>query len=49
MLTVDMAENIRSIGPLANLNPNVICFGHGKPLRENTVELLHQFANKVAA
>jgi glyoxylase-like metal-dependent hydrolase (beta-lactamase superfamily II) len=47
LLTVDMAENIRSIGRLAGLNPNILCFGHGKPLRENTAELLHQFAQRV--
>jgi glyoxylase-like metal-dependent hydrolase (beta-lactamase superfamily II) len=47
MLTVDMAENIRSIGRLATLNPDIICFGHGKPLMENTADLLRQFAQKV--
>jgi glyoxylase-like metal-dependent hydrolase (beta-lactamase superfamily II) len=49
MLTVDMAENIRSIGRLASLNPDIICFGHGQPLRENSAGLLRQFAQKVAA
>ena len=48
MLTVDMAENIRSIGRLASLNPDVICFGHGKPLQGNSAGLLRQFAQKVA-
>jgi hypothetical protein len=42
-----MAENIRSIGRLATLNPDIICFGHGKPLMENTADLLRQFAQKV--
>jgi glyoxylase-like metal-dependent hydrolase (beta-lactamase superfamily II) len=47
MLTVDMAENIRAIGRLASLNPDIICFGHGKPLQENSANLLRQFAQKV--
>lgn len=49
MLTVDRDENIRSIGRLAKLNPETICFGHGKPLRDNTAERLRQFAQKVGA
>jgi glyoxylase-like metal-dependent hydrolase (beta-lactamase superfamily II) len=49
MLTVDMAENIRSIGRLTNLNPDIICFGHGKPLRQNTAIALRGFGQKVGA
>lgn len=48
ILTVDMAENIRSIGRLAALNPAVLCFGHGKPMLENTAENLRQFFRKVS-
>ena len=49
MLTVDMAENIRSIGRLAHLNPDLICFGHGQPLARNAAATLHEFAQKVGA
>jgi glyoxylase-like metal-dependent hydrolase (beta-lactamase superfamily II) len=49
MLTVDMAENIRSIGRLAALQPHILCFGHGKPLTQNTAASLQQFAQKVGA
>jgi glyoxylase-like metal-dependent hydrolase (beta-lactamase superfamily II) len=48
MLTVDMAEDIRSIGRLTTLNPDIICFGHSQPLMENTADLLRQFAQKWA-
>lgn len=46
MLTVDMAENIRSVGKVAALEPAVACFGHGKPMVENTAEALHGLARK---
>ncbi len=49
MLTVDMAENIRSIGRLAHLNPDLICFGHGQPLARNAAATLREFAQKVGA
>lgn len=44
--TVDMAENKRSIRALARLNPRVICFGHGVPLRRAAAETLQTFARK---
>jgi len=48
-LTVDMAENIRSIAKLAALEPEVICFGHGKPVTQNAAQYLNDFAKKVGA
>ena len=49
ILTVDMAENIRSIAKLAALEPEVICFGHGKPVTQNAAQFLKDFAKKVGA
>lgn len=49
MLTVDQAENIRSIAKLEALKPNVICFGHGKPITTNAAQRLTAFARKVGA
>ena len=48
MLTVDMAENIRSIGRLATLQPQLICFGHGQPLIVKASKKLNEFVLKVA-
>ena len=31
--SVDPAENRRSVRKLAELNPSLVCFGHGPPLR----------------
>lgn len=47
--TVDMAENIRSVRRLADLGPDLVCFGHGPPMRENTAARIRAFAQKVAA
>jgi glyoxylase-like metal-dependent hydrolase (beta-lactamase superfamily II) len=49
MLTVDMAENIRSIGKLVPLDPQVLCFGHGKPILEHASPTLRRFAESVGA
>ena len=49
MLTVDMAENLRSVARLEALQPNVICFGHGKPIVKNAAQRLTAFAKKVGA
>jgi glyoxylase-like metal-dependent hydrolase (beta-lactamase superfamily II) len=45
-LTVDMAENIRSVGKLSALEARVICFGHGPPVTVNAVAQLTAFARK---
>ena len=49
MLTVDQAENIRSIAKLEALKPEVICFGHGPPITDNAAQKLTVFAKKVGA
>ena len=48
-LTYDMAENIRSIARLVPLEPEVICFGHGRPVTANAAQFLRDFAKKVGA
>jgi glyoxylase-like metal-dependent hydrolase (beta-lactamase superfamily II) len=47
MVTVDMGENIRSLQHLADLDPQVLCLGHGIPITRNTSELIRSFARKV--
>lgn len=42
--TVDMATNRASIRRVAELEPAVICFGHGIPLVDNAATKLHAFA-----
>lgn len=48
-LTYDMAENIRSIGRLVPLEPEVICFGHGRPVTQNAAQALRDFAHRIGA
>ena len=43
MLTVDMTENIRSVKKQVALEPDVVCFGHGKPLISNATTILSKF------
>lgn len=45
-LTVDMAQNIRSVKNVVDLEPQVACFGHGKPLTQNTADILSKFYNR---
>ena len=47
LFTVDMAENKRSIQKLADLNPAVLCFGHGEPITQNAAESLRAFAQRI--
>jgi glyoxylase-like metal-dependent hydrolase (beta-lactamase superfamily II) len=42
LFSVDAAMNRRSVQILRSLKPNIVCFGHGPPLREP--ELLEQLA-----
>ena len=49
MLTVDMAQDIQSIAKLVALEPEIICFGHGKPITQNATQQLRTFAKKVGA
>ena len=44
IFSVDMAQNRRSIQTLIDLQPKVICFGHGPPVRNP--ELLEKFMAK---
>lgn len=44
--TVDMAENKRSIRTLAALKPQMICFGHGVPLRRHATATLQAFTRR---
>jgi glyoxylase-like metal-dependent hydrolase (beta-lactamase superfamily II) len=47
MFTPDPATNRRSIRRLAALEPELVCFGHGRPLRDT--EKLKRFAAGLAA
>jgi hydroxyacylglutathione hydrolase len=46
IFSADPAQNRRSIQTLIALDPAVVCFGHGPPLRQT--ELLHQFVARRA-
>ena len=43
--TVDMAQNIESLKRILQLKPDIVCFGHGKPLF-NATQVLTQWAQK---
>jgi len=46
-VTVDMEQDKRSAGRLIALNPDLICFGHGKPLRgADATQKLAAFAQR---
>ncbi|MBX0330291.1 MBL fold metallo-hydrolase [Oscillochloris sp. ZM17-4] len=47
--TYDMAENIRSVGRVARLEPNIVCFGHGAPLTASATKRIGDFAQRVGA
>ncbi len=47
--THNMAEDIRSIGRVARLEPQVVCFGHGAPITANAAARIAAFARKVGA
>ena len=47
MVTVDMAQNNQSIKRLAALEPEIICFGHGKPVLDNAAARLRSFAQSL--
>lgn len=46
--TVDMAEDLRSAGKVAALEPTVLCLGHGTPVLTNAAEQLRAFAAQTA-
>jgi glyoxylase-like metal-dependent hydrolase (beta-lactamase superfamily II) len=45
-LTVDMTENKRSIAKIAALEPEIVCFGHGRPLVKNAAARLQAMAKR---
>lgn len=47
--TVDMESNKRSIKRLAELDAQIICFGHGNPFVKDTAQTIRAFARKVGA
>lgn len=47
--TVDMDQARHSIQRLDTLQPRILCFGHGNPLRKNTAQTLANFARHIAA
>jgi len=48
-LTVDMAENKRSIAKIAKLEADTVCFGHGQPVVGAAAEQIKAFARRVGA
>lgn len=44
MVIYDMPENIRSVKKIAALQPDILLFGHGKPMLEHTAARLQEFA-----
>ncbi|GAB4110762.1 MAG: MBL fold metallo-hydrolase [Roseiflexaceae bacterium] len=46
--TYNMNESIRSLQKIAQLQPEVLCFGHGLPLMQQTAQRLAAFAQKVS-
>jgi len=49
MATVDMEQDICSIGRVAELDARVLCLGHGKPIKRDTASRIRAFARKVSA
>lgn len=47
MVTVDMEENKRSVRRLVELEPQMVCFGHGPVLKENAAATLRAHAQKI--
>lgn len=45
MFTVDPVEARRSIKKLADLEPRVVCFGHGRPMTKDTARRIGEFAD----
>lgn len=48
LFTLDMDENRRSVQKLADLEPAVLCFGHGTPITQGAAETLRAFAQRVS-
>lgn len=44
--TADMPENIRSLKKIVELEPEIVCFGHGDPLTTGAADKLRTFATR---
>ena len=47
MFTVDIAQEIQSIKRVASLEFDIICFGHGSPIRHQAHQAVANFANRL--
>lgn len=47
--TPDMAEDIRSIRKIAELDAGIACFGHGEPITHDAASAIRALARKVGA
>ena len=47
IFTMDATENLRSVQKLADLNPRVVCLGHGKPIMDGArfVDFVQNISN----
>lgn len=46
--TADVFANRRSVGKIATLNPEVYCFGHGRPLMTDAAGVIQRFARRIS-
>jgi glyoxylase-like metal-dependent hydrolase (beta-lactamase superfamily II) len=47
MLTVDADQNRQSVRGIAELNAEIVCFGHGQPMTQNTAQTIRAFAARL--
>lgn len=45
--TPDMAENIRSVRKIAELDAEIVCFGHGEPITQDAAAKIRAFASTI--
>ena len=45
--TPDMAENIRSVRKIAELDAKIVCFGHGEPITQDAAAKIRAFATTI--
>ncbi|MFN8561835.1 MAG: MBL fold metallo-hydrolase [Anaerolineae bacterium] len=45
--TPDMAENIRSVRKIAELDAKIVCFGHGEPITQDATAKIRAFATTI--
>lgn len=46
-ITTDPELNLRSVKRIAELEPSIVCFGHGEPLKENAAARVRAFAQRI--